>query len=254
MQLYLSVTADHRRRSSLWPHDFAHVAYRIGPQSRLLRQTLLSDTHGGLLSLSDRSAPVISCPEQLCRDIFRECCQRSYSGVLADFEERLTADRLAFLRRLQTVLEKNRRRLYLPETIARHIPRSTAVICTALSGGNLRRRLEEAAAFFGAERTALDLQRLMMDFSLPCPGGMGSPLKREQLGALIEKHSPMSFYSADLSAKYFTYCENNSHHFVLYDDAHTLREKIRLGQSMDFCAAFLMYPEVEDLLEQLSAK
>ena len=113
---------------------------------------------------------------------------------------------------------------------------------------------EEAAAFFGAERTALDLQRLMMDFPLPCPGGMGSPLKQEQLGMLMGTYSPMTFYSADLSAKYFTYCENGLHHFVLYDDAHTLREKIRLGQSMGFCAAFLMYPEIEDLLEQLSAK
>ncbi len=251
MQLYLSVTADRCRQAMAHHKSIAHVAYRIGTNSRLLRQPLLMDTKGGILSLSDHDAPPIDAPQQLCSAIFRECCQRNFHAVLADFEEPLTRDRLLFLQYLQNVLERNRRRLYLPEKIALRVPRSTAVICTALSGGDLQERLEEARDRFGPDRTALDLQRLMMDFPLPCPSGMGTPLSREQLHQLMHEHQPVSFYSAELAAKYFTYCKNGSHHFVLYDDAHTLREKIRLGQSMGFCAAFLMYPEVDDLLNTL---
>ena len=40
-------------------------------------------------------------------------------------------------------------------------------------------------------------------------------------------------------------------HFVLFDDAETLRRKIRLGRSLGCAAAFLMFPEVEDLLPSL---
>lgn len=254
MQLYLSVTPDLYRRAKTFCPRLAHAAYRIGPQSHLQRQALLLETKGGILSLSDRGAPPVSIPERLCREILQECCQRRFSGVLADFEERLTADRLTFLRQLQSLLQKNKRMLYLPENIACRVSGSTAVICTALSGGTLKERLEEAAERFGAEHLALDIQRLSMDFPLPCPSGEGTPLSREQLRRQMEQCRPLSFYSTELAARYFTYREKDAHHFVLYDDAHTIREKIRLGSGMGIPTAFLMYPEVEDLLEELFTK
>ena len=42
--------------------------------------------------------------------------------------------------------------------------------------------------------------------------------------------------------------------FVLYDDAETIRQKIRIGHEMGLCAAFLMYPEVKDLLPALFSR
>jgi len=252
LQLYLSVTPDHCRHALKYHNRLAHAAYRIGSDSRLLRSALPPQVRGGILSLSDRSAPEIAYPERLCREIWQECFQRSFSGVLADFEQPPTEDRMGFLARLCTLLQHNKRRLYLPEKF--YLKGAVPVICTALSGGNLKERLEEALDRAASGQAALDLQRLAMDFPLPCPSGDGRPLGRTELAGLMTTFSPLSFYSSDLAAKYFTYTKNGSHHFVLYDDAHTIREKIRLGQSMGFCTAFLMYPEVEDILPALFPK
>ena len=52
-------------------------------------------------------------------------------------------------------------------------------------------------------------------------------------------------------ANYFTYTENRSTHFVLFDDAGTLRKKAALAQSLGIQEAFLMYPEVPDIIAEL---
>ena len=251
MQVYLSLTPADCRAAMQFHRRLAHVAYRIGPESHLLRQNLLMQTRGGLMSLSDREAPPISRPEILCREIWQECAARSYAGILADFEAAPAQDRLAFLDRLCALLQKNGRRLYLPEVYAREISGGAAVICTAISGGNFCERLREAEVRFGKNRVALDIQRLTMDFALPSPSGMGRPVPPEELKSLMGRLTPSVFYSAELCAKYFTCTQNGESRFFLYDDADTIRQKIRTGHSMGFTAAFLVYPEVRDLLPQL---
>ena len=52
-------------------------------------------------------------------------------------------------------------------------------------------------------------------------------------------------------AKYFTYTAEGGTHFVLFDDVETLRRKVRLAQELGIQKAFLMYPEVADLLPEL---
>ncbi len=116
MRLFLAVTPDEAQAASRFKRTLAHVAYRIGPGSTLLRQNLLLQTRGGLLSVSDQEAPPIGDPEALCGAVLRECGRRGYSGAVLDFEERPRPDRLAFARRLGQVLTANRRILYLPES------------------------------------------------------------------------------------------------------------------------------------------
>ena len=119
------------------------------------------------------------------------------------------------------------------------------LICTAISGGNFVQRLQEAAA--GRDRAgglALDVQRLRMDFTLPAQSGL-------ELQDLLDRESPSVFFSQDLCARYFTYARDGETHFVLFDDADTLSQKLRTGGNMGFAAAFLMYPEVQDLLPKL---
>ena len=87
MQTYLAVTSDALQEASRFCRSIAHVAYRIGPGSVLLRQNLLLNTRGGLLSVSDREAPDIDQPQALCAAVLRECGRRGYTGVLLDFEQ-----------------------------------------------------------------------------------------------------------------------------------------------------------------------
>lgn len=254
MQIYLAVTPEASREALTHCRNLAHVAYRIGPGSALLRQSLLLQTKGGLLSVSDREAPFIDSPESLRDAVLRECGRRAYSGVLLDFEEAPRRDRKAFAAALAPALSASRRTLYLPERYAEAVPGGIVLVCTAVSGGSFSQYLQDAAAQAGgAGHLALDVQRLRMDFRLPARSGEGEPLTGEALAALMERESPAVFFSQDLCARYFTYSRNAEAHFVLFDDAETLNRKLRLGAGMGFSAAFLMWPEVRDIAERLFA-
>ena len=99
--------------------------------------------------------------------------------------------------------------------------------------------------------SAQGLQRLAMDFPLPCPGGQGTPLTLPQLEALAAGRP--TFYSDALCARYFTLTRQGQTHFVLFDDARTLRRKLDLARQLGIRDALVMLPEVEDLLEPLFA-
>ena len=235
MQIYLAVTPAEAQEASRFRCSLAHVAYCIGPDSTLLRQNLLLQTRGGLLSVTDRGAPFIASPERLSAAALRECGRRSYGGVLLE----------TLARRLSP------RPVYVPESYAA-ASGAIPLICTAISGGNFVQRLQEAAA--GRDRAgglALDVQRLRMDFTLPAQSGEGRPLSGRELQDLLDRESPSVFFSQDLCARYFTYARDGETHFVLFDDADTLSQKLRTGGNMGFAAAFLMYPEVQDLLPKL---
>jgi len=248
LRIYLAVTPDNLREASRWTKQLAHAAYRIGPDGHLTRQDPLR-AQGGLMLLSDEGCGPIPDGRALCREIFRECCTRGFSGVVADFTHPPSTDRDAFLRFLAALLQKNRMLLFTPETYA--CQNSSILICTAISGGSFRRRLEEAVGRYGAARVALDLQRLRMRFPLPCPGGEGIPLSAEELSVLQKELRPAVFYSADLCARYFTYSRDHKRYFVLFDDADTLLRKIRTAQELGIPNGFFMYPEVSDLLPEL---
>ena len=248
MQIYLAVTPEASQEAQSYCRNLAHVAYRVGPGSILLRQRLLLQTKGGLLSVSDRDAPFIDSPEDLRDAVLRECGRRGYSGVLLDFEEGPRRDRTAFVTALAPALSASRRTLYLPENYANAAPGAVVLLCTAVSGGSFSQYLQESVSKAGgAGRLALDVQRLRMDFRLPARTGEGEPLTGEALRKLMERESPSVFFSQDLCARYFTYSREGEAHFVLFDDADTLNQKLRLGAGMGFHAAFLMWPEVRDI-------
>lgn len=253
MQLYLAVTPDKLREAARYTDRLAHVAYRVGRDGRLTRRDLLARTHGGLMVLGDQGCGPIRNIPALCRDVWRECGNRGYGGVLADFEQPPTPDRTGFLENLGRVLGRNGKQLFLPEAYGAQVRQGMVMICTALSGGNLRQRLEDSAQQFGRGRLALDLQRLRMRFPLPCPTGEGEPLEGGELAELMERKEPSVFYSNDLCAKYFTMTEKGESRFILFDDADTLRRKAALGQELGLHTGFLMYPEVEDVLPELFA-
>ena len=250
MQVYLAVTPDVEQQAAPCGCALSHVAYRIGPDSTLLRQNLLLQTKGGLLSVSDRNTPPIPDANALCAAVLRECARRSYEGVVLDFEEPPRQDRLKFAELLGQLLPKRQRTLYVPESYARAAPTAMVLVGTAVSGGTFRQYLEEAAAQYGS-RLALDVERVRMDFRLPARTGVGTPLTGKELTELMKQHGSPSFFSPDLCARYFTYQQQGTTHFVLFDDANTLRRKIRLGTELGASAAFFMWPEISDLADGL---
>lgn len=249
MPLYLAVTPDHLTAAlALTPH-LALVAYRVADDGTLLTCDLPSTLRGGVMVVDCPVAFPAAAAEPLARTIMDHCLQRSFSGIVLDAPRTAGSCVAALARQLQPLCDAYRRQFWLPEHCAEAVPGSVALLCTALSGGSLARRLEEAAAHYGPGRIALDLQRLAMEFPLPCPTGEGTPLTVQELHRQLQDAAV--YYCSELCARYFTRRHGGSTRFVLFDDGDTLRRKRELAASYGIIDAFVMWPEVEDIADTL---
>ena len=249
MQIYYAATAADFREAVGHGRKFAHVAYRIGTGSELLRHAPPLQTHGDMMSVSDRDAGKIQSPESLCGAIVRECLRRGYRGVVLDFEDAPRDDLRKFAKLLVARLRENRRTLYVPAPYADAAPDAVELVCTAVSGGNFQEYLREVLRRRDGKPIALDVQRLRMDFQLPAPTGEGVPLDPDAFEAL--RDGKAVYFSPDLCARYFTCTRNGQAHFVLFDDADTIRHKLRIGAALGVETAFLQWPEVKDIADAL---
>ena len=249
MQTYLAVTPEHLETALRYTNRVAHVAYRIDNSGALFCCELSPQVKGGVMVLCDEDGCAIEDPAALCKAVWRECAARGFGGVVADFEHPYSEGFCGFLNMLCGVLRRNGRQLFVPESYGCEVKGAIVLICTAISGGTLRERLEEAKGKFGG-RVALDLQRVRMEFSLPCPTGEGCAITGETLCEFLREDVKV-FFSEDLCAKYFVRICGCEPRFVLFDDAQTLRRKMRLAQGMGISTAFIMYPEVEDIMPEL---
>lgn len=247
MQLYLAAAPCYLPEARRWGLPIAHAAYRIDSGGRLSALPLPAVPPGGLLLISGADCPAPPQPEALARDILRQCLQRGYTGVI--LEPVLTA---AVMTALEILCRRYGRTLYVPERFGVQTTDAQVVVSTALSGGTLRRRLEEVCRSFGPRRIALDLACVRADFTLPAPYGDGRMLTVQQLTSLRAQR-PV-FFSPELCARYFTYEQEGMTHLVLFDDADTLRRKIGLGTELGIAAGMLSLPEAAEALPQLLGK
>lgn len=218
----------------------ANAAYRI-QKGALCALPMAAGLRCGALLLNSSDG---SCSQAVVQSILQECARRRYGTVIVPFPApALTASLARHLYRAGISL-------WVHETCAHAAPGGMVLVCTAMSGGDIQRRLRECCRAFGADRIVLDLQRLRMDFPLPCPSGQGTPLSAEALDALL-REEPAVFFSQALCARYFTYRKGGETRFVLFDDAETLRRKLRIARESGIPDALCVYPEVQDLLPRL---
>jgi len=179
--------------------------------------------------------------------VVRECIQRGFEGVVLAFT-RTSPALHSFAAVLAGRLRRSGGSLYLPELYADDSDWAQVLIPTAISGGSLAGRLQEVVRHYGAERICLDIERTRRDFCLRTDSGVGQKLSAETLSALMKTHGSESYFSQDLCAYYFTYQDDQGSHFVLYDDAGSVRKKLFLAAKLGIHTALLLYPEVQDIL------
>lgn len=175
----ITVTPDQLREIRGLPVTPAHLAYRMGQGPHLFRTGGSSAPSGGWMVLDCRDFDGLGRPGPFCQEVIRECAARNFTGVVCDFE----AGRLPPLEETVAQLGKECARrnwaLLVPEHYASCSPHTQVMISSALSGGSLELRLEEAQQRFGRERVVLALQRTAEDFFLPSPTGSGRPLTQK---------------------------------------------------------------------------
>ena len=226
----------------------AHMAYRVGGGPHLFRSNQPIPARGGLMYIDDGGFDGRGTPDAFCQEVVRECAARGFGGVVCAFDRKLPL-LSAVVEQLGPMLVRQGRSFYVSEPYGRCTATGRVLIPTALSGGSLRQRLGEAVERYGAGRVALAVERTAADFFLPSPDGQGRPLTREELKARLEERSPSVFFSDELCARYFTYMNRQSGaHFVLFDDAGSIRKKLHLAEALGIDRALLCYPEVSDLM------
>lgn len=230
----------------------AHMAYRVGGGPHLFRANMPISIRGGLLAVDNVGFDGRGEAGPFCQEVMRECMARNFDGILCDFEGRPTPLLIQVVQELGKLARKRDWPLYVTEAYGAASDHARVLISTALSGGSLEQRLREAAERFGAERVALAVERVAEDFFLPSPTGQGMPLTREELARRRAELSPSEFFSSELCAHYFTYMsKQNGAHFVLFDDAGSIRKKLQVARALGISHAVLAYPQVDDLLEEI---
>lgn len=242
MKLLLAAAPRYRQSACAAGLPVANAAYRV-QAGCLCALPMPSTLHGGAMLLTGAEGP---CTAGTASAVVQECRRRGYGAVLVPFPAPKLAEALT------QPLHAAGIGLWVHEACAHAAPGGRILVSTALSGGDIEARLRQCCRDFGAERIVLDLQRLRMDFPLPCPSGEGVPLTGEQLSRL--QAGRQVYFSRELGTRYFTYRRGRETRFVLLDDADTLRRKIALGERLGIPRGVLTLPECGDILESLTKK
>mgnify|MGYP000538885007 FL=1 len=248
MKLLLTAPPDQCRAALRFGLPVAHVAYRVGGGPHLFRASIPVSVRGGLMVIDNTGFDGRGEAGPFCQEVLRECMARGYDGILCDFEGHPLQVLAQAVRTLGELTKKRGWPLYVTEAYAPFSDSAIALIPSALSGGSLQQRLQEAVERFGAARVALAVERVAEDFFLPSPSGSGTPLSQDELHRRIHQLSPSIFFSQELCARYFTYMSRESGaHFVLFDDGATLRRKLEAAQSLDIRTVLAPWQEISDV-------
>ena len=251
-KLILTSPPDTARSATAIGLPVGHMAYRIGPGARLLRSNIPINLRGGLMVVDGTAFDGRGDPTLFCQQVVRECTARGYDGAILDFEGQPYPLLGQIIKQLGGMFARRGWPLYVTEPYADYSNQTCIIIPSALSGGSLTKRLEEAVERYGSQRIALGIQRTAEDFTLPAPNGCGTPLTREELERRIQTRSASIFFSDELCAHYFTYMSRqNGAHFVLFDNAASIRKKIQIARQFGLCACILAWPEVDDILQNI---
>ena len=224
----------------------AHLAYRISPALRLLRLQGAQHLRGGIMAVGDCAELPRGDPGLFATELLRECSFRGFRGVLLDLE-RPSHPLVPILPRLENLLARHGVTLFLPEPYAATLHTAKVLISSAISGGSLDHRLDEAVRQFGADRVVLAVEKIAEDFTLPAPTGCGRPLSPEQLCS----HTDHSFFSPALCAQYAT-CRDPAGeiHFILFDNAHSVTQKLHRARRAGITRFLLPWAEISACPEQ----
>ena len=127
----------------------AHVAYRVGGGPHLFRASSPVSGRGGLMVIDNTGFDGRGEAGPFCQEVLRECMARGYDGILCDFEGHPLQVLAQAVRTLGELTKKRGWPLYVTEAYAPFSDSAIALIPSALSGGSLQQRLQEAVERFG---------------------------------------------------------------------------------------------------------
>lgn len=250
--LYVAAPPEHIAAAAQTGLTVAHMMYRIGRGYHLYRARGAEHRGGGLMVVDTGGFTGGGPTSALVSEIIGECEKRGFAGIVLDTGGRASAPTIALTAGLASEADARGLKVYVPESLADTSAQAVVLLPTALSGGTLTEHIVDAQKKYGADRVALEIERVRMDFSLPAANGTGKELTEEEFQELLQKHRAQSFFSKDLCAYYFIYQDKKSMRVVLFDNAASIRRKLSVGLKLGVREAFVFYPQVADIIEDLT--
>jgi len=212
----------------------------------------MSSVKGGLMVLDTGGFKGGGPLSALIADITDECARKDFDGIVLDASANPKSPaQLSISKALAAAASPLGLKYFVPEALAHTGENAIVRVSSALSGGTLRRHIADAFEKYGSERVALELERVSMDFTLPAVQGVGKELSDEELRELMREYNASAQFSADLVVNYFTYRDKIGAHFVLYDNAQSFRRKIKAAARAGVRYAFLFYPHVAGIYDEI---
>lgn len=125
------------------------------------------------------------------------------------------------------------------------VPAGVYLADCAVSGGSLSAYLRSALRSAG-EKLCVVLCPVYMDFPLPCPTGVGTPLSAEALKTL--RGNAPCYFSQSLCTEYFTYLRDGKAHVVLFDSMKSLQAKLRAAEDAGIPMVLVPDPDLRKKL------
>ena len=235
--IYSSAEAALAERLSLRRGRLSYIA----DGDHLLCEKLPSGAVGDIMIVSMERAG-----EHIASAIYDECRRRRYSGVFLDIDMSPDGTSQMLLDSVAEALVQKVRRVYIPEVYSRYCTCATPVASCAVSGGLLSEYLEQLVSEH--RNLALSIPVMMSDFSMPSDSPAGRTLTQAELSRLQSQFDADVYYSAQMLTNYFTYSPSQGTcRFVLFDDARSISEKIKLAKSFGITDIFLSWREISHI-------
>lgn len=210
----------------------------------LMCEKLSPEVTGDVLVISSDGADIHITPS-----IYDECRRRSCRSVFLDANEENLAC-AGTLGEISSSLSRRGISVFCPLAFSESCPDATPVAECAVSGDELSEYL--AYLLRTHRRLALSVSRRCAEFSMPILSSSGRELSERELRNLRDRYNALCFYSPQLVSNYFIYSSNpDSAGFVLYDDARTVSEKLRLARRLGVENVFIAYREIADIFEDI---
>lgn len=232
----------------------AHMTYELLPGPKLAGAGLTPEIQGGAMLIACSGDVLAGEPQYCCRQVLGECQRRGFDRVILDFEGEADPDSQRLAAALSKACAQRGLPLYLPEALAPSAANCRVLVSSRVLSGTLAGRLQAAAERWGRERVVLAIDAAAEDYLLPASGRDSAPLEPAQLQAMLGRLEPAVFFDRGLCAHYFTYmAPGGQAHFILFDTARSVREKLDTAQRLGVPSALLAAPQVAGWLAELFA-
>lgn len=240
MKICLNFSANEREKAERFNFDIGCLSYAVRG-SALYSEKSDTPPSGDVMIVCVESAD-----SHVAAAIYDECRKWKFRAVFLDSEA--PSDELTLL---AESLSRRRVPLYSPIEISHTLPTSRPVAELAVSGGSIAEYLE--ALLSHHKNLALSLPRTSLRFDMGEDNADGFPITKKEVRRLMNIHDAKVFYSPAMMTNYFIFSPSpQKASYVLFDDARSLSEKIRLAKKQGVSDLFLTYSEIADIASAIS--